>query len=198
MWIDRSNHDADWISFEVKSNGFWWFSSYLPMSLLVQHLSFFPQNPEGENQCVCLFFFSQLCFGSAAAFNWFWWKEQFQRNRWSQFAEQRGQISGDLCIEGWRHQNCSSPCRSDFPLFCDGLEQAATSLICDPSCIFFVLLFFSLRNVEEKTQSILQIGQLVHTTQSAYPVAWNMRRNMEERRKICVWLEILNRNVNFL
>jgi len=26
------------------------------MSLLVQHLSFFPQNPEGENQCVCLGF----------------------------------------------------------------------------------------------------------------------------------------------
>jgi hypothetical protein len=32
----------------------------------------------------------------------------------------------------------------------------------------------------------MQIGQLVHTTQSAYPVAWNMRRNMEVTRKMCV------------
>ena len=33
----------------------------------------------------------------------------------SQFAEQRGQISGDLCIEGWRQRTrtCSSPCRVD-------------------------------------------------------------------------------------
>ena len=36
----------------------------------------------------------------------------------SQFAEQGGHISGDLCIEGWQNQArpCSSPCRSK--LFC--------------------------------------------------------------------------------
>jgi hypothetical protein len=110
MWVDRSNYDVNWILFEVKSNCCLWLSG-LPLF------------------CCC--FFLICCFESVLM--------NMVSEWWSQFAEQRGQISGDLCIEGWRQQKCSSPCRSDFHLFCDGLEQAATSsLTCDnllPMCL---------------------------------------------------------------
>jgi hypothetical protein len=58
MWVCRSNHDADWILFEVKCNGFWWFSSLSPF--WHWHISFFPRMGHGAKISAALFLIS--CF----------------------------------------------------------------------------------------------------------------------------------------
>ena len=109
----------------------------------------------------------------------------------SQFAEQRGQISGDLCIEGWWNQttHCSSPCRSELLHFVTASNKLLHLLSHNHPANFDNLAKWdkSLQNLG----ILLNSAQIIHRSRchSAdtcfFPVSHFPRRRRKNSRRHC-------------